>query len=86
MRRREFISATGLAFAGMAVSAKASKGRLKLIAHVGCLNTDDACELARYAAKIGIDWVSSVAPVYFGQNFDARCSSRTRTSRRTSRS
>ena len=51
--------------------AAAAKGRLKLIAHVGCLNTDDACELARYAAKVGIDWVSSVAPVYFGQNFAA---------------
>ena len=52
-------------------AVKAANGRLKLIAHVGCLNTDDACELARYAAKVGIDWVSSVAPVYFGQNFDA---------------
>ena len=52
-------------------AAKAANGRLKLIAHVGCLNTDDACELARYAAKVGIDWASSVAPVYFGQNFDA---------------
>ena len=52
-------------------AVKAAKGRLKLIAHVGCLNTDDACELARYAAQVGIDWVSSVAPVYFGQNFDA---------------
>lgn len=52
-------------------AVKAAKGRLKLIAHVGCLNTKDACELARYAAKVGVDWVSSVAPVYFGQNFDA---------------
>ena len=52
-------------------TAKAARDRLKLIAHVGCLSTDDACELARYAAKVGIDWVSSVAPVYFGQNFDA---------------
>ncbi len=52
-------------------AAKAAKGRAKLIAHVGCLATDDAVELARYAAKVGIDWVSSVAPVYFGQNFDA---------------
>ena len=52
-------------------AVKAANGRLKLIAHVGCLNTDDACELARYAAKVGIDWVSSVAPVYFGQNFEA---------------
>ena len=52
-------------------AVKASNGRAKLIAHVGCLATDDAVELARYAAKVGIDWVSSVAPVYFGQNFDA---------------
>lgn len=52
-------------------AVKASKGRLKLIAHVGCLSTDDACELARHAANAGIDWVSSVAPVYFGQDFEA---------------
>ena len=52
-------------------AARAAKGRAKLIAHVGCLATDDAVELAKYAAKTGIDWVSSVAPVYFGQNFDA---------------
>ena len=52
-------------------AARASKGRLKLIAHVGCIRTDEACELAWYAAKVGIDWVSSVAPVYFGQNFAA---------------
>ena len=52
-------------------AAKAANGHAKLIAHVGCLATDDAVELARHAAKVGIDWVSSVAPVYFGQNFDA---------------
>ena len=52
-------------------AAKAAKGRAKLIAHVGCMATDDAVELARHAAKVGIDWVSSVAPVYFGQCFDA---------------
>ena len=52
-------------------AAKASKGRAKLIAHVGCMATDDAVDLAKAAAKTGIDWVSSVAPVYFGQCFDA---------------
>ncbi len=52
-------------------AVKTAHGRAKLIAHVGCLATQDAVELARHAAKIGIDWVSSVAPVYFGQNFDA---------------
>ncbi len=52
-------------------AAKAVAGRAKLIAHVGCVATDDAVELARFAAKVGIDWVSSVAPVYFGQTFEA---------------
>jgi N-acetylneuraminate lyase len=48
---------------------KANKGRGKVIAHVGCVSTDDAVELARHAAKVGVDWVSSVGPVYFGQSF-----------------
>lgn len=52
-------------------AAKAAKGRCKLIAHVGCLATENAVALAKYAADVGCDWVSSVAPVYFGQNFDA---------------
>ena len=53
-----------------ACAAKAAKGRVKLIAHVGCVNTDDAVELARYAADVGCDWVSSVPPVYYGQKPD----------------
>ena len=48
-------------------AVKAAKGRAKLIAHVGCVNTDDAVELARAAADAGCDWVSSVPPVYYGQ-------------------
>ena len=48
-----------------------AKGRLKVIAHVGCLSTDDSCKLAKKAAAAGVDWVSSVAPVYFGQSFEA---------------
>ena len=53
-------------------AVKAAKGRCKLIAHVGAVRTDDAIELARYAADIGCDWVSPVAPVYFGQTFEAQ--------------
>ena len=53
-------------------AAKAAKGRAKLIAHVGAVRTDDAVELARYAADVGCDWVSSVAPVFFGQTFEAQ--------------
>ena len=52
-------------------AVKAANGRAKLIAHVGCLSTNDAVDLSKHAAKVGIDWVSSVAPVYFGQCFDA---------------
>lgn len=48
-------------------AAKAAKGRAKLIAHVGCVNTNDAVELARAAADAGCDWVSSVPPVYYGK-------------------
>lgn len=51
-------------------AVKASKGRAKLIAHVGCVNTDDAAELARAAADAGCDWVSSVPPVYYGKKPD----------------
>jgi len=51
-------------------AAKAANGRAKLIAHVGCINTDDAVELARAAAEAGCDWVSSVPPVYYGQKPD----------------
>lgn len=49
------------------IAAKAARGRAKLIAHVGCVNSDDAVELARSAAKAGCDWISSVPPVYYGQ-------------------
>ena len=50
-------------------AVKAAKGRCKLIAQVGSVRTDDAVALAQAAARAGVDWISSVAPVYFGQNF-----------------
>jgi N-acetylneuraminate lyase len=53
-------------------AAKAARGRCKLIAHVGAVRTEDSIALARYAADVGCDWVSSVAPVYFGQTFEAQ--------------
>ena len=49
----------------------AAKGRVKLIAQVGCVRTEDSVELAKAAADAGVDWISSVAPVYFGQNFSS---------------
>ncbi len=50
-------------------AVKAVRGRAKLIAQVGAVRTDDAVKLARAAADSGVDWISSVTPVYFGQNF-----------------
>ena len=50
-------------------AVRAAKGRCKLIAQVGCVRTDDSVALAKAAADAGVDWISSVAPVYFGQNF-----------------
>lgn len=52
-------------------AVRAAKGRAKLIAQVGCVRTEDSVALARAAANAGVDWVSSVAPVYFGQSFPA---------------
>ena len=55
----------------MGAAVKAMRGRGKLIAHVGANNTDDSVELAKHAANIGIDWVSSVAPQLYRTSFDA---------------
>ena len=54
-----------------AVAAKANRGRGKLIAHVGANRTDDSVALAKYAADVGIDWVSSIAPQLYRTTFEA---------------
>ena len=51
-------------------AVKAVRRRAKLIAHVGANCTDDSVELARYAARIGIDWLSSIAPMMYRTNFE----------------
>lgn len=43
-------------------AVKAIQGRAKLIAHVGCVRSDEAALLARAAADAGCDWVSSMPP------------------------
>lgn len=55
----------------LAAAVASNRGRGKLIAHVGANRTDDSVELARYAAEIGIDWVSSIAPQLYRTSFDA---------------
>lgn len=44
---------------------KASAGRLTVIAHVGCNNTADSCELAAHAQSVGVDAIASIPPIYF---------------------
>ena len=55
----------------MDAAVKAAKGRCKLIAHIGANSTDDSVALAQYAAKIGIDWISSITPQLYRNSFDA---------------
>ena len=46
-------------------------GRVKVIVHVGCTYTEDSVALAKHAEKAGADWIASLGPLVFGQNFDA---------------
>lgn len=41
------------------------KGRVRLIAHIGCFHTPDAIDLARHAAQTGADAISSLPPFYY---------------------
>ena len=49
----------------------AVSGRAKVIVHVGCTYTEDSVRLARHAEKAGADWIATLGPLVFGQNFDA---------------
>ena len=42
-----------------------AKGKLTVIAHVGCNNTADSMELARHAESVGVDAIASIPPIYF---------------------
>ena len=51
-------------------TAKAVNGRCPLIAHVGATRTEESVALAKAAADVGMDWVSSIAPPVFGGGFE----------------
>lgn len=40
-------------------------GKMTVIAHVACNNTQDSCELAAYAETCGVDAIASIPPIYF---------------------
>lgn len=42
-----------------------AKGKLTVIAHVGCNNTADSVELAAHAQQAGADAIASIPPIYF---------------------
>lgn len=42
-----------------------AEGKLTVIAHVACNNTEDSMELARHAQSLGVDAIAAIPPIYF---------------------
>ena len=42
-----------------------ARGKITVIAHVGCNNTADSMELAAHAESVGVDAIASIPPIYF---------------------
>ena len=42
-----------------------AKGKIVIIAHVACNNTQDSRELAAHAESLGVDAIASIPPIYF---------------------
>lgn len=55
------------------VVAEEAKGKIKLIAHVGCVSTVETQQLAQAAAHYGYDAVSAVTPFYYLFSFEEHC-------------
>lgn len=49
---------------------RASAGRIAVMVHVGAASTEDAVFLARHAASLGADAISTVAPIYYPHSAD----------------
>lgn len=45
-------------------------GKATIIAHIGCISTSQAIELALHAESQGVDAISSIPPFYFKFSFD----------------
>jgi N-acetylneuraminate lyase len=52
------------------IAAEKIQGRCALIAHVGCIGTEHAIELAKHAAQVGVDAISSIPPFYYKFTFE----------------
>ena len=42
-----------------------AKGKITVIAHIACNNTDDSKELAAHAESVGVDAIAAIPPIYF---------------------
>lgn len=55
------------------IVAEEGKGKITLIAHVGCVSTAESQQLASAAKRYGFDAVSAVTPFYYPFSFDEHC-------------
>lgn len=53
------------------IVAEEAKGKIKLIAHVGCVSTAESQQLAASAKRYGFDAVSAVTPFYYPFSFES---------------
>lgn len=44
---------------------RAARGRVTVIAHIGCISTQESIRLARHAESLGVDAISAVVPFYY---------------------
>lgn len=63
--RRMYLPACGRAEKVLEAVMEEAKGKLTVIAHVGCNNTADSVELAAHAQSVGADAIASIPPIYF---------------------
>ncbi|WP_039056770.1 N-acetylneuraminate lyase [Enterobacter sp. Bisph1] len=57
----------------MEIVAEEAKGKIALIAHVGCVSTVESQQLATSASRFGFDAVSAVTPFYYPFSFEEHC-------------
>ncbi|MEX0517603.1 N-acetylneuraminate lyase [Raoultella planticola] len=55
------------------IVAEEAKGKMTLIAHVGCVSTLESQRLAEAAESYGYDAVSAVTPFYYPFSFEEHC-------------
>lgn len=55
------------------IVAEEAKGKITLIAHVGCVSTAESQKLAVAAKRYGFDAVSAVTPFYYPFSFEEHC-------------